>query len=59
MVETSCQNTSNVISGIPQGSIRGPILFAIYVSYLPSCLTGQFKMFANDVKFIANHLIMT
>ena len=49
-VGTSCSNKSNVNSGIPQGSILGPTLFAIYINDLPNCLTSQCKMFADDVK---------
>ena len=49
-VGTSCSNKSNVTSGIPQGSILAPTLFAIYINYLPNCLTSQCKMFADDQK---------
>ena len=49
-VGTSCSNKSNVITGIPQGSILGPTLFAIYINDLPNCLTSQCKMFADDLK---------
>ena len=48
-VGTSWSSKSNVISGIPQGCILGPILFAIYINYLPNYLTSQCKMFADDV----------
>ena len=49
-VGTSCSNKSNVVSGIPQGSILPPILFAIYINDLPNCLNSQYKMFADYVK---------
>ena len=49
-VGTSCSNKSIVTSGIPQGSILGPTLFEIYINDLPSCLSSQSKMFADDLK---------
>ena len=49
-VGTSCSNKSNVTSGIPQGSILGQNLFAIYRNDLPNSLTSQCKMFADDLK---------
>ena len=49
-VGTSCSNKSNVTSGIPQGSILGPTLLAIYINDLPNSLTSQCKMFADDLK---------
>ena len=49
-VGTSCSNKCNVINGVPQGSILGPILFAIYINDLSNCLTSQCKIFADDIK---------
>ena len=43
-------NWREVISGVPQESILGPILFLIYVNDIPDSLMATAKMFADDTK---------
>ena len=42
-----------VKSGIPQGSVLGPVLFVIFVNDLPKCVISHTKMFADDTKLYA------
>ena len=41
---------TNVLSGIPQGSILGPVLFTIFLNDLTDGLSGSCKIFADDTK---------
>ena len=40
----------HVSSGVPQGSALGPVLFIIYINYMPDILRKYCKMFADDAK---------
>ncbi len=52
-VNGSLSQVAEAVSGVPQGSVLGPILFIIYVNDLSDNLTIDHLLYADDVKLIA------
>ena len=43
----------NVLSGVPQGSVLGPLLFNIYVNDIPIQVSSSVLQFADELKIFS------
>ena len=50
VIRGTYSNWSAVTSGVPQGTILGPILSLIYVNDIPNVVNSAVKLFADDTK---------
>ena len=50
VVDGEVSNWKSVLSGVPQGSVLGPILLLVYINDLEEGVTGKILKFADDTK---------
>ena len=46
----SLSHWAEVVSGVPQVSVVGPLLFLIFVNDIPDLIRTHVRMFADDTK---------
>ena len=47
-VEGATSGSVQVLSGVPQGTVLGPLLFLVFINDLPDCVDSRIRLFDDD-----------
>ncbi len=53
VVNNTQSDEERVLSGVPQGSVLGPVLFLIFINDLPDTIDASVRIFADDTKIFS------
>ena len=48
MMDGKESNACDVLSGVPQGSVRGPVLFLLYINDIITDVDSKINLFADE-----------
>jgi len=49
ILEGHSSSSSEVLLGVPQGTVLAPLLFTCYVNDIPSTVTSKIRLYADDI----------
>ena len=55
VVNGATSSSTIVTSGVPQGTVLGPLLFLLYINDLPDNLSTSVRLFADDCTFYISY----